>query len=434
MQDYMYLFEIVITFVEGFILLLYLKSIFQVKNKSKKVLQITTGAILYTIIITVINTYQTVSVQGILAMILILTLETMIINRVKFFSSLTATTILVVMNGMLEMMVICSISILKSDPDYVLKIIGSSNLIRGTYIILIKVAVIAIYFFVKDKLAKLNPTIMDNRVFRIITAVGFLLNIKVSELLNINQFVKLKLGLLIMFVGFMIAIILIMLVTQRLIDKIEKEGKQELYNLKNNLLEQNMKNLSLLYAENSKKIHDFNNHINTIKAMAENNQSDKLIGYISQLGTSQAYKSERLCQNEMLNIILNVKLSQIADKNINFKLNIVTGKDINIDDFDLCGLMANVLDNAIEAVENEADKDISVIVEQRNKLLFISVENYSSKNPMVAKFMSSKIGNHGWGTKIIEDIVRKYEGEILHKYNDNRYTVEMMLPEKINNK
>lgn len=433
MQNYMYIFEIVITFIEGLVLLLFLRNIFENEKQDKKALSVV-NALVYTAVITFINSYSIVSIQGILAMIIILSIEACLLCRCKFLSALTAATVIVVLQGMLEMLVICGISVLKHDADYVLKIISTVNTFRVIYIIFIKMSVVSIYFFSCGKLRKLNPGIMDNKVFRIITVVGFFLNIKVSELLNTNQFTELKLGLCIMFIGFIVSIILITFIIQKLIEKMEKEKEQDLFSLKNNLLEYNMKNLSLLYEENAKKIHDFNNHINAMNIMLENKQTDRLREYISNLSTSKVYKPVYICKNEMLNTIFNIKISESEKKNIRFNINIDINKDINVDDFDLCGLFMNVLDNAIEAAEAEKDKVINVDVKQRANLIYISVENYCSKNPILARFITSKKGSHGWGTKIVEDIAAKYSGVIDHEYKNNRYTVYIMISEKISPK
>ena len=59
----------------------------------------------------------------------------------------------------------------------------------------------------------------------------------------------------------------------------------------------------------------------------------------------------------------------------------------------------------------------------------LSEELYSSAeyNPLENNFNSQKKGNHGWGTKIISDIVNKYNGNMTMNYDNKIFKIKIML-------
>lgn len=115
------------------------------------------------------------------------------------------------------------------------------------------------------------------------------------------------------------------------------------------------------------------------------------------------------------------------------KKNISLFADVNIDkitvkDADLCSILSNLIDNAIEAVDKiENDKTVKLNINQKGNMLFIAMENPSVYNPLENNFNSQKKGNHGWGTKIINDIVNKYNGNMTMNYDNKIFKIKIML-------
>ena len=66
-------------------------------------------------------------------------------------------------------------------------------------------------------------------------------------------------------------------------------------------------------------------------------------------------------------------------------------------------------------------------INQKGNMLFIAMENPSVYNPLENNFNSQKKGNHGWGTKIINDIVNKYNGNMTMNYDNKIFKIKIML-------
>ena len=94
-------------------------------------------------------------------------------------------------------------------------------------------------------------------------------------------------------------------------------------------------------------------------------------------------------------------------------------------------MLGNALDNAIEAVKKVNDqnkKTISMTIEERGDMVFISLRNYLVGSllmvdglPQTSK--KEEKGFHGYGVKSIRQIAMKYGGDITISQNDDIFTL-----------
>lgn len=94
-----------------------------------------------------------------------------------------------------------------------------------------------------------------------------------------------------------------------------------------------------------------------------------------------------------------------------------------MDDVDLCILLGNLLDNCIEAVEKVNNRFIELIIDKNNDVVFINLRNTFDLNSLKyenGEYISSKTDgkNHGIGMKNIENIINKYNGNIVIDINE----------------
>ena len=178
--------------------------------------------------------------------------------------------------------------------------------------------------------------------------------------------------------------------------------------------------------ENSKIVmHDIKRHLNAIKSIAKDKSVTEYIDdFIEDFSIN---KSVDYCNNPMVNSIVN-RYKSFCDK-FGVKMNI----DIRSADFgfmsepDITALLDNLLENAVEAAQNTENGfiDFSAFV-RKNKYLSIQLTN-SVKNIVAVKnnrIASSKKSDaiHGTGLKSIKRVVKKYDGEINMKFNEDDMT------------
>lgn len=128
------------------------------------------------------------------------------------------------------------------------------------------------------------------------------------------------------------------------------------------------------------------------------------------------------CSNKTVNAVLTVKLEQDRDKDIRTEIVLRDCGELGVDDYDLCSLVSNLYDNAIESCMRLADR----------KKAFIEIKSAVQNDYFILKVVNScedsdkekyqKGAGHGYGLRITEDICRKYNGEFIIERKDDTVT------------
>lgn len=112
------------------------------------------------------------------------------------------------------------------------------------------------------------------------------------------------------------------------------------------------------------------------------------------------------------------KYSEIAEeKNIKLTVDVDNNAELPIIKVDTVGLISNLLDNAIEACEQcTCEPWIAIRIRRDESNMSICVENAKQKghNPLISNMETTKTDKelHGYGVRIIREIVQKYDGTI----------------------
>jgi len=107
---------------------------------------------------------------------------------------------------------------------------------------------------------------------------------------------------------------------------------------------------------------------------------------------------------------------------------------VSIMDIDLCVIIGNLMDNAIEAtikLEDPKDRFIRVYLREMKDQLYISVTNSigGEVKKLNLEYISTKLGmNHGFGLKRVGGIVNKYDGFINSQNEEGVFATEVILP------
>jgi len=136
--------------------------------------------------------------------------------------------------------------------------------------------------------------------------------------------------------------------------------------------------------------------------------------------------------NQLLNSILNHYNQIIAKEQISFNYNIrIKALDETITP-DICIILANALENAIEACIKTDEKTIELNITEKNNSLFISIAN--TFDPKLLKLVDDKIqtskkniDNHGLGLKIIENIAISHGGNSLYIIKENLFRLDIWI-------
>lgn len=179
--------------------------------------------------------------------------------------------------------------------------------------------------------------------------------------------------------------------------------------------------------------HDYHNHIQAMQASMALGKYEEVNEYLSQLNDDLSnvdcvLKTGRV----MVDAILNSKISLAAQNNIPVNAKASIPENLTMNDVDLCVIIGNLLDNAIE--ENKRlEKDrrfIRIYIGMKNTYLYIAVTNAAGKKRGRAEshFLSVKGAGHGFGLPRVEAIVKKQDGYFSADSEDGGFTAEALIP------
>jgi len=181
--------------------------------------------------------------------------------------------------------------------------------------------------------------------------------------------------------------------------------------------------------------HDYHNHIQKMKAHLALGNIAELDDYLNMLDTDLTHVDTILkTGNVMVDAILNSKISLAQSHEIEVDAVAIVPKSLSVQVVDLCVIVGNLLDNAIEAClkqSNEANRFIRVYLGVHKEMLYISVSNSSEgKLKKIGRiyFTTKKMPGHGFGLVRIDKIVGKYGGYINRQHEKGVFATEVMLP------
>ncbi len=217
-----------------------------------------------------------------------------------------------------------------------------------------------------------------------------------------------------------------------------KTAKNSEIQYENELLQQQSMMQIKLYNDLLKKyelshetIHDVRKHLKSLEGLIEN--EGKASPYIAEyLKEIEQIEPQFKSQNEILNIIINHKMFQGKDKGITLNVDYGNVDMSFISDVDITVMLANVLDNAFEAVESldESNREVKLIITSMSNFLLINISNiYLTVDQRPdGKFESTKKNHSGLGLKNVQKAVEKYDGIYKAEVANEKFKVKITIP------
>lgn len=235
---------------------------------------------------------------------------------------------------------------------------------------------------------------------------------------------------IIMILSILLLLILMAYLLYRILDGIYA---RQIAAYQNKLLKNEVDEVHNIYLTMRGWRHDYHNHMQSVKAYLAMDNLDEARAYLDRL--EQDLDDINLLFNTgniNADAILNSKISLAIKKGIQVDYKATVPKELAVSDIDLCVVIGNLIDNAVEACEKVEPEDqfIRLYIGILRRQLYLSVSNATSE--VVRKFdeeyITTKRGNHGHGLKRINNIVDKYDGYINRKNEPGVFVTEIMLP------
>ncbi len=180
--------------------------------------------------------------------------------------------------------------------------------------------------------------------------------------------------------------------------------------------------------------HDWKNHVNTVQAMWERGEATQAVEYVASLAEeTRTNLYTILSGNEVADAILNMKYEKAKKAGIEFTFHGNLSGLSRLESMDICVLLGNALDNALEACgKNMQESSIKITATENKSFLLIVIENtlhapivFRDGRPVTSKKHPSE---HGFGILGMEHVLHKYQGNIKYDIKDAVFKVKIMLP------
>lgn len=201
----------------------------------------------------------------------------------------------------------------------------------------------------------------------------------------------------------------------------------------NDLIEKHCEEVQNMYQQVRGWRHDYKHHIQTMKAHLAMKQYDELDTYLSELDTDLTTVDTVIkTGNVRIDAVLNSKLAVAKRKGIRVNAKAIVPKDLAVSEVDLCIIIGNLLDNAMEACEKEPEEEkrfIRVYIDILKAQLYIYVANSMTNDikKLGKNYLTTKSAGHGFGLMRVDRVVARYNGYLNRQHEEGVFATEIML-------
>lgn len=213
--------------------------------------------------------------------------------------------------------------------------------------------------------------------------------------------------------------------------------------LKNALLEENHHRINEIYKENARLYHDMNHHLQMVSYLAQKAGNTEIVDYVASISEPIRQLPDVIWSGvDLVDAILNHTLTLADSKGILMDMNIEFPNDCTVTADDICVILFNLLDNALEntspAITGSGKPScaadmpvVSVSIRKIEQFLIIKVQNPCSeiRKRHFGRFFSTKPNpaHHGIGLENVRQTAEKYGGNLETILSDGCFTATVLL-------
>lgn len=193
------------------------------------------------------------------------------------------------------------------------------------------------------------------------------------------------------------------------------------------------------YSQSERLRHDLKNHIIVILGLLENKEWEKMENYLKKMEDSANLGiGEEITGNRVVDILLYQKRKMAERKNIIWECDVQIPQICCINEFDLCVLFGNILDNAVEACERLQHNEpycnqrqfINIQARVVKKCFLLEVKNSADMEDKHKIGFTNKENQkeHGIGLLNISDVIHKYNGVMNIDVQNGVFAISILVP------
>ena len=201
------------------------------------------------------------------------------------------------------------------------------------------------------------------------------------------------------------------------------------------LIETHYQEVENMYRQMRGWRHDYRNHIQTMKVLASSGDLEGIRSYLDRLDTDlNTVDLAVKTGNAMADAILNSKISLAKSRDIPVRVDAHIPVRLKMSELDLCCVIGNLFDNAIEAslALPPEERLIRVYLDMKGTQLYLSFTNFTAQGKREkrnGRFLTTKGEGHGFGLVRIDAIVERLDGYLSRNSEDGAFTTEILIPQ-----
>lgn len=286
---------------------------------------------IFTALILYMNSFSYFSVFTLLISPIMLSVSAAIVFRLQFRYTLPFSLIYILILHIFDSVLVALGGFISGQQDYV-NAITTAGKQRTVFLLIDKTLFLVIYLLLKRHI-KVKGELTDNKYLFMISFGG----LSGALFLTKEMAKQINLDIVLSWIFLLVAVILMFAVLHFYLQQQREKDSLSFVEMRNELLENNYKNLKDLYENNSKLFHDFKNHIRVINNLVSENKIKDLKDYISGFELKDRNSDDtKWTEDTVVNFILNNKISLAKQKNIVVNANIdyplktnITSNDMN---------------------------------------------------------------------------------------------------------
>ncbi len=277
------------------------------------------------------------------------------------------------------------------------------------------------------KLSYLGPTVL---IYSILVNVFWMFVVR--SLIHISDFRISILAAIVLLLSNIIYFVMVDLLSKNINKLAEIEIDYQNMKLKTKYYEE----VELINQEVKKYRHDLANHFNMLYYLVDINNTEEAKRYLDSMAIDlkNIHKGFYYIEtgNQSVDFILNSKVLVARENGIETHTNVGDMTHLFVSSPNLCTLLANLLDNSIEACQLfKKDKpfiEINMQIIKKNCLINIKNSSNPIKVDKKGNYITNKeIGDHGFGISQINRIIKQYNGYVCRKYENDVFETNILL-------
>ena len=213
---------------------------------------------------------------------------------------------------------------------------------------------------------------------------------------------------------------------------LNKNKKLQQENLFLSVQQERYENLRSAIEEARQARHDIRHHFVQLSVMAEDGNLEKIKDYLQNAMDKIPSFDFHFCENQSVDNVIGYYYALAQKEEIPFDARVDLPQELSVDEMDLCLILSNLLENALEASRKTTMSRQQILLEIRQhsaSLLLIRVENnfygiIKEKNHLLH---STKRKGLGIGTQSVRRMAEKNDGSCNFTYENGVFIAKIML-------